>query len=289
MSSRRSATTRRPWSPCSRARGRRLQITTPQLIEEAKGNSKFTTLAALGSTPTLIQLNTAAPPFNNKLARQAIYYATDAQALAQHLYNGMFPTSESFLGPGDLSTSRRCPATWDTTRPRRSRSSPASADSTSACSARTTRCNTEALQAIAQMWQQVGIKVTVHPYSLASQIQAFSKSWQAALQSNGAWDPGIYFGLPFRFLSTAPFSGVHDKTLDAMMTQADRTLDPAQRAADYHNMAKYISDQAYAPFLVASAPVSVTASDVHGPGLSTQIPTISTVIVPYWDEAWIGK
>ena len=54
-------------------------------------------------------------------------------------------------------------------------------------------------------------------------------------------------------------------------------------------MAKYISDQAYAPFLVASAPVSVTASGVHGPGLSTQIPVISTVITPYWDEAWIGK
>ena len=78
------------------------QITTPQLITEAKGNSKFTTLVTKGSTPTLIQLNTSAPPFNNKLARQAIYYATDAQALAQHLYNGMFPTSESFLGPGDL-------------------------------------------------------------------------------------------------------------------------------------------------------------------------------------------
>jgi peptide/nickel transport system substrate-binding protein len=80
--------------------GQAAQITTPQMITEAKGNSQFTTMITKGSTPTLIQLNTSAPPFNNKLAREAIYYATDAQALAQHLYNGMFPTSESFLGPG---------------------------------------------------------------------------------------------------------------------------------------------------------------------------------------------
>jgi peptide/nickel transport system substrate-binding protein len=269
--------------------GQAAQITTPQLIEEAKGNSKFTTLVTKGSTPTLIQLNTSAPPFNNKLARQGIYYATDAQALAQHLYNGMFPTSESFLGPGDLFYQQTVPGYqgYDLAKAKQIVSSLGGLDIS--LFGPNDPLNTEALQAIAQMWQQAGIKVTVHPYSLASQIQAFSKSWQAALQSNGAWDPGIYYGLPFRFLSTAPFSGVHDKTLDAMMAQADRTLDPAQRAADYHNMAKYISDQAYAPFLVASAPVSVTASDVHGPGLSTQIPTISTVIVPYWDEAWIGK
>ena len=74
-----------------------------------------------------------------------------------------------------------------------------------------------------------------------------------------------------------------------LVAQADSTLNTTQRATDYHNIAQYISSQAYAPFLVASAPVSVTASDVHGPGLTTQIPVISTVIVPYWDEAWIGK
>jgi peptide/nickel transport system substrate-binding protein len=131
--------------------------------------------------------------------------------------------------------------------------------------------------------------VTLHPYSLEGQIQAFSKSWQAALQSNGAWDPGISDGLAFRFLANAPFSGVHDQTLDAMMAQADAQLNASQRATDYHNIAEYLNSQAYAPFLVASAPASVTASDVHGPGLTTNIPVISTVITPYWDEAWIGK
>jgi peptide/nickel transport system substrate-binding protein len=269
--------------------GQAAQVTTPQIIEQAKGNSDFTTLVTKGSTPSLIQLNTSVPPFNNKLARQAIYYATDARAIAQHLYNGMFPTSESFLGPGDLFYQQAVPGYlgYDLAKAKQIVSSLGGLDIS--LFGPNDPLNREALQALQQMWQQAGIKVTVHPYALAGLIQAFSKPWQAALQSNGAWDPGISDGLPFRFLSTAEFSGVHDKTLDTMMAQADKTLDATQRATDYHNIAKYISDQAYAPFLVASAPVSVTAKNVHGPGLSTQIPIISTVIVPYWDQAWIGK
>jgi peptide/nickel transport system substrate-binding protein len=269
--------------------GQAAQVTTPQIIQEATGNSSFSTLVMKGSTPTLVQLNTSAPPFNNKLARQAIYYATDAQAIAQHLYNGMFPTSESFLGPGDLFYQQTVPG-YLGYNPAKAKQIVSSLGGLSiTLFGPNDPLNREALQALQQMWQEAGIKVTVQPYSLAGQIQAFSKSWQAALQSNGAWDPGISDGLPFRFLSTAEFSGVHDKALDTMMAQADKTLDATKRATEYHSIAEYLNTQAYAPFLVAAAPVSVTASNVHGPGLTTNIPIISTVISPYWDQAWIGK
>lgn len=269
--------------------GQAAQMTTPSIIAQAKGNSAFSTLVTRGSTPTMVQLNTAAPPFNSKLARQAIYYATDSAAIAQHLFNGMFPTAESFLGPGDLFYQPTVPGYLGYNLAKAKQVVSRLGGMSISLFGPNDPLSTETLQALAQMWGQAGIKVTVHPYSLVGQIQAFSKPWQAALQANGAWDPGISDGLPFRFLSTAPFSGVHDKALDSMMAQANRTLNTAQRAADYHNIAKYIASQAYAPFLVAVAPVSVTASDVHGPGLSTSIPVISTVINPYWDEAWIGK
>ena len=269
--------------------GQAAQITTPTIIQSATSNSSLSTMITKGSTPSLVQLNTSAPPFNNKLARQAIYYATDAQAIAQHLYNGMFPTSESFLGPGDLFYQPAVPGYlgYDLAKAKQIVSSLGGLSID--LFGPSDPLNTETLQALQQMWQQAGIKVTIHPYTLAGLIAAFNKPWQAALQSNGAWDPGISDGLPFRFLSTAEFSGVHDKTLDAMMAQANKTLDPAQRATEYHNIAKYISDNAYAPFLVASAPVSIALKNVHGPGIDQQIPVISTVIVPYWDQAWVGK
>ena len=269
--------------------GQAAQITTPTIIESAKSNSSFNTLLLKGSTPSLVQLNTSAPPFNNKVAREAIYYATDSGAIAQHLYNGMFPTSESFLGPGDLFYQPTVPGYlgYDLAKAKQLVSSLGGLNIN--LFGPSDPLNTETLQALQQMWQQAGIKVTIHPYTLAGLIAAFNKPWQAALQSNGAWDPGISDGLPFRFLSTAEFSGVHDKSLDAMMAQANKTLDPTQRAAEYHNIAKYISDNAYAPFLVASAPASIALKNVHGPGIDQDIPIISTVVIPYWDQAWVGK
>lgn len=269
--------------------GQAAQLTTPSIIQEAKGNSSLTTTIFPGSTPTLIQLNTSAAPFNNKLAREAIYYATDAQAIDQHLYDSMFPTSESFLGSGDLFYQPTVPGYlgYDPAKAKQIVSSLGGLNIS--LFGPNDPLSTETLEALQQMWEAVGIKVTVHPDSLVEQIQAFSKPWQAALQSSGAFDPGISDGLPFRFLSTAEFSGVHDKTLDAMLAQADAELNTTQRATDYHNIAEYISSNAYAPFLVDVAPASVVASDVHGPGLSTTVPIISTVIGPYWDQAWIGK
>lgn len=269
--------------------GQAAQLTTPSIIEEAKGQSSLTTTVFAGSTPTLVQLNTSVAPFNNKLAREAIYYATDAQAIDQKLYDSMFPTSESFLGSGDLFYEATVPGYlgYDPAKAKQIVSSLGGLNIS--LFGPNDPLNTETLEALQQMWEAVGIKVTVHPYTLTQQIEAFSKPWQAALQSNGAYDPGISDGLPFRFLSTAEFSGVHDKTLDAMLAQADAELNTTQRATDYHNIAEYIASNAYAPFLVDVAPASVVASDVHGPGLSTTNPIISTVIGPYWDQAWIGK
>jgi peptide/nickel transport system substrate-binding protein len=269
--------------------GSAAQLTTPSIIEQSKSNSSLTTTVFAGSTPTMIQLNTSVAPFNNKLAREAIYYATDAQAIDQHLYDSMFPTSESFLGSGDLFYQPTVPGYlgYDPAKAKQIVSSLGGLNIS--LFGPNDPLSAETLEALEQMWAQVGIKATIHPYALVGLIQAFNKPWQAALQANGAFDPGISDGLPFRFLSTAEFSGVHDKALDGMLAQADAELNTTQRATDYHNIAEYISSNAYAPFLVDVAPASVAASDVHGPGLSTTIPIISTVIGPYWDQAWVGK
>ena len=175
--------------------GQAAQMTTPAIIKQAQGNSAFSTVVGQGVSPSLVQLNTAVPPFNNKLARQAIYYATDAQALADHLYNGMFPTAESFLGPGDLFYAKTIPGYpgYDLAKAKQLVSQLGGL--TVSLFGPNDPLNTEALQALAQLWGQAGIKVSIHPYALSGQIQAFQKGgWQAALQSNGAYDPGTSSG-----------------------------------------------------------------------------------------------
>jgi peptide/nickel transport system substrate-binding protein len=265
-------------------------LTTPSIIQEARQNPSVQVTLQDGTSPWVIQLNTAIAPFDNKLAREAIYYATDVEAIRSRILKGMFPATQSFTGPGGLFYQPKVPGyrTYDLRRAKQLVSQLGGLK-VDLMGGNDTLTNLT-LQALQSQWQEAGIQTTIHPYDLTRLIQEFQgKSWQAALQTVGAFDPGVSTGLPFRFLSTAVYSGVHDPTLDRMMSQAAATFDVKQRAQLYAQIAKYLSDQAYAPFLFTVAPVSVVARGVRGPGLTTRLPIPSVALLPVWEEAWIGK
>jgi peptide/nickel transport system substrate-binding protein len=270
--------------------GQATQITLPAIIKQARQDPSVSVMTTNGTSPWLVQLNTAIPPFSSKLARQAIYYATNARAIRTHLFDSMFPVAESFLGPGGLFYRPTVPGypAYDLARAKQlvSRLGGLTVD----LFGPNDTLSSETLAALQTEWGQAGIHVTIHAYPLDREIQAFAgKSWQAALQGNGAFDPAVSAGIAFRFSSSALYSGVHDPVLDKMMAQAASTLNAGQRAALYTGIARYISSQAYAPFLIAPAPAALVAKGVHGPGLTSEMPTPSVVIAPYWDQAWTGK
>src|SRR6202034_4749593 len=64
--------------------------------------SHFTVTAEPSTSPYNIQLNTKIPPFNNILAREAIYYATDAAALDSHVFGDTYPVTESSTAKAGL-------------------------------------------------------------------------------------------------------------------------------------------------------------------------------------------
>ena len=75
-------------------------MATPSLVNTYK--SHFTTTEQPATSPYDIQLNTAMPPFNNKNARLAIYYATDAALIDQKLFGNQFQVVQGFTAPGGL-------------------------------------------------------------------------------------------------------------------------------------------------------------------------------------------
>ncbi|HZV50276.1 MAG TPA: ABC transporter substrate-binding protein [Candidatus Dormibacteraeota bacterium] len=265
-------------------------LTTPSVITQASRDKSVQVTLQEGTSPWVIQLNTSIPPFDDKLAREAIYYATNVEAIRAHILNNMFPTTQSFTGPGGLFYQPKVPGyrTYNLNKARQIVTQLGGLK-VDLMGGNDTVTNLT-LQALQTQWQQAGIQTTIHPYDLTRLIQEFQgKRWQAALQTVGAFDPGVSTGLPFRFLSTAVYSGVHDPVLDQMMSQAAATFDTGQRAQRYAQIAKYISDQAYAPFLFAVAPASVAARGVRGPGLTTRLPIPSVAVLPVWNEAWISK
>lgn len=266
-------------------------MSTTPLVEQATKNDRLTTAVQPPTSPYVIQLNTKSAPFDNEKARQAIYYATDFDAIARGVFKGKYPVSQTFTAPGGLFYHPEgVPGyrTYDLNEAKRLVQEVGGITVTLG-----TLNNYVARQvdiALQTQWRQAGINVQIVDYQLNRLVEAFNGGkWQAMLQTAGAWDPAAGVGVAFRFASTSPFTGVKDPRLDQMLNRAAAEVDPAKRDKQYAEVGKYISDNAYAPFGLAFAPANLAVKGVNGPGLTTKIPPLAVNPGILWDEVWRAK
>jgi peptide/nickel transport system substrate-binding protein len=266
-------------------------MTTTPLLEQATKNDRLTVTVQPPTSPYVIQLNTKIAPFNNEKARQAIYYATDFNAIARGVFKGKYPVSQTFTAPGGLfHHPGGVPGyrTYNLNEAKRLVQEVGGITVTLG-----TLGDYVARQvniALQTQWRQAGINVKIEDYQLNRLVEAFNGGkWQAMLQTAGAWDPAAGVGVAFRFASTSPFTGVKDPRLDQMLNQAAASIDPKERDRLYAEAGKYISDKAYAPFGLAFAPANLAVTGVHGPGLTTKIPPLVVNAGILWDEVWRAK
>ena len=264
-------------------------MSTPKLVQQASKNGKLKVTQQLSTSPYFMQLNTTIPPFNDPKARQAIYYASDSEAIRSHIFDNMYESTQGFTGPGGLFHEPKVPGYrgYDLAKAK------ALVKELGGLTVKLGTINVlvakQTIQALQSQWQQAGIKVTIDSYDLTGLIQAFqSKKWQAMLQTAGSFDPAQGVGVAFRMSSMSPFSGIKDKKLDGMLAQGAGTLDQGQRKQVYDDMAKYISDQAYGPFYFAFAPANVALKGVSGPGLTTAMPAVVVNPDVFWDEVSVS-
>lgn len=244
---------------------------------EQEAVKKFTVTSASLTEPYVIQLNTSIPPFNNILAREAVYYATDVQAIDKGLGGGAYPISESPTGPDGLFYEPKVPGyrTYDPAKAKALVKQLGGLSFNLGTIDETLEVEVdEALQA---QWAKAGIKTSLSSYGLEPLVASFSSDkWQAMLQSTGDTDPALGIGLSARFLSNGAFSGIHDPALDALINEAADTDSMAARTKLYDEAFAYIAQKAYAPFLF-TVPLfyTVTSRSVSGSGLTTSAPQIS--------------
>jgi peptide/nickel transport system substrate-binding protein len=257
-------------------------MNTPKLVNSFK--DKFTTTAQPSTSPYDIQLNTAVPPFNNKNARLAIYYATDTALLNQKLFGNIYPNTQSFTAQAGLFYNPTVPGYPGYDLNKAKALVKGLGGLTVNFFTITQPATQDFMVALQQMWKQAGINASIHFYSLAPLIQQFGGKWQAALQTAGAWDPGGGVGVSFRFNSKSPFSGVHDPKLDDLLNSGQGAIDPATRKSFYDKAAQYIAQNAYGPFLFPVATWNVAAHGVSGPGLTNAIPSVAVNPQVLWED-----
>jgi peptide/nickel transport system substrate-binding protein len=263
-------------------------MSTPALLKQAAQH--FTVVNQLSTSPYDLQLNTAIPPFNNIKAREAIYYATDIQPIVSHIFDNLYPLTQSFTAPGGICYQPKVPGyrTYDLAKAK------ALVKQLGGLTVNLGTINIlvakETTQALQTEWAKAGIKTTISSYDLGPLIQQFTgKKWQAMVQTAGAYDPAAGVGVGFRFSSLSPFSGVHDPKLDSLLNQASGTLDMSTRCRLYDQAAAYISQQAYGPFYFSFAPANIAAKGVTGPGLTSPLSSVVvTPNVPWEDVSYSG-
>lgn len=265
-------------------------MSTTQLIDQSQ--SHFQVENNLGTSPYDLQLNTAVPPFNNPKARQAIYAATDFQPILAHLFGNRYPITQGFTGPGGICYQQYVPGYqgYDPTLAKQLIQQTGLDKVTIQLGTIALSTAQESMQALATEWQAVGLKVKQSSWPLSGLIAAFEanggKSWQAMVQTAGAYDPASGVGVGFRFNSHSPFSGVHDPHLDSLLQQAQGSTSMSVRCGFYNQAAEYIAKNYYGPFYFTFSPANVSVHGVAGPGLSTPLASVAVVPTIPWEDVY---
>jgi peptide/nickel transport system substrate-binding protein len=268
-----------------------IDMSTPQLLTEAA--QKFNVITQLGTSPYDLQLNTAVPPFNNPKAREAIYAMTNFAPILQHIFDNAYPTAEGFTGPGGICYEQNVPG-YQGYNPTLAKQLVAESGLDKSViqfgTISSSPVAAETVQALSQEWAVFGVKTSQHSYNLNALIAAFvangGKSWQAMIQTAGAYDPAGGVGVAFRFSSVSPFSGVHDPTLDKMLAAAASSSSLSTRCPLYNQAAAYIAKNYYGPFYFSFAPANVAVKGVAGPGLTSPLPAVAVAPAVLWEDVY---
>jgi len=262
-------------------------MTTLQLVPTYK-QSGFTVTTMPGTSPTCLQLNTTRPPFNNMLAREAVYYATDTPLLDKKLNDNLGPAVEGFTAPAGLFYYPKVPGyrTFDLAKAQAIVKQLGGLSFVLLSAQAGPMLNFD--EALQSMWEAAGMKVTLNPANLPEVIQNFAGNKWDAVGCGGSWDPATGVGQNLRFLSNAPFTGVHDPHLDKLLNEATEVPEE-QRGAIYRQIAQYEAQKAYVVEFYPADIWDVAAKDVSAPGLTSPHPTVIDAPEIWWQYAGYKK
>jgi peptide/nickel transport system substrate-binding protein len=257
------------------------------VMKQVAASPKLQLTRVMGTDLWMVHFNTNIAPFNNIKAREAMYYATDWEAIDKGLFGGKETVVQGFTTPADLYYHKTVPGyrTYDLAKAKQLVKELGGLsfelDTTQSYT------TTQLITALQSQWQKAGMKVTLKSFQLSALIKRLTGGqWQAEQATAGAWDPAVGVGIGFRFSSTSPYTGVKDPHLDKLLQQAVSTAVDSKRDKTYQELAKYISDQAYSLFGFEVPRANAAVKGVHAPGLTTLVPPLSANPQVVWSEAW---
>ncbi|MBO0893170.1 MAG: ABC transporter substrate-binding protein [Acidimicrobiales bacterium] len=236
------------------------------------------------SETEILEINTTTAPFNNLLAREAIFYATDSKALMKGFFGTTKYLDQSIDGPGGLFYEQHVPGyrTYDLAKAKALVKQLGGLHvNLLSLGYESGFLGSELTTAIQAQWAKAGITSTISPVgSIASLVQDFKhNSWEAVPESTGGLDPSLAPGLAWRFAGNGPFTCCKDPQIDQLIKRGLATQDLSARRKIYQQLWSYMAKQSDALVLFADpAPIggwTLVDRNVRGESLSNN--NVSTI------------
>jgi peptide/nickel transport system substrate-binding protein len=254
------------------------------LVAQAQKNSQLKLYTVPPTGTWALQLNAQKPPLNNKLAREALYYATDPSTINKHLFGDHYALTQSPTGPGGLFYTPKVSGyrTYNLAKAKALVKQLGGLNLNLATVSLGSNLATFTDDALQTQWKEAGINANLVTEPLTSELQQWhSGDWNSFLVQMGSYDPATGFGLPLWFGAQTFAKGVTDPTLVNMMDQAAGTFNNSQRATYYSQIFKYLSDQAYAVFLFTVPAWNLSTKNVTG------LPQLAGLGIVNWEDVGV--
>ena len=240
-------------------------ITTQSIINESIG--QFQTQVVKQAAVTDVQFDDLNPPFNNILAREAIYYATDPQTIVNTLYPGFAKVSGgSEVGPVGLFAEKSVPGYLKYNLAKAKALVSQLGGLTFTLQSFNTASTVLLDQALENEWSQAGINVTIQPEASAIFVAAeAAQKWQAISSAVGALAPNVGIdGIPRRLADESTTSGTHDPNIDGLINQSEQYFNITTRVKVMDKVYAYIAKKAYAVMLYSLPAVLIESKSLRG-------------------------
>jgi peptide/nickel transport system substrate-binding protein len=253
---------------------------------ETQARAAHELLTAPGSSTITVEMNSSVAPWNNILAREAVYYALDPKVLLASVGLNIGTISESYGGPGSAFHEKYVSGyrTYNLSK---------AEQLVREVGASAFKFNLETTGNPAEVWSQgianeldaAGMNVTAALETRTQSTANFiSGNWSAITQLFGAGDPSLGVGgTSDRIQGNGEFSGTHDPTLDKTLEEASQLLNTADRQKLYFKAWSYLNQEAYAPFIV-SAPLMLIVSTSVKPYVSPAVANGDGVLITDWSQ-----
>jgi peptide/nickel transport system substrate-binding protein len=238
---------------------------TPALLPEMR--MRFAVIATPATQTEAVNLNSGKAPFTNILAREALYAATNAPVINQHIFAGAGIVSQAPGGPGDLFWEPAVPGyrTYDLAKAKALVKQLGGLTFT--LTAISTPLQKPVAEALQSEWAEAGIKATISIVTIPQAIQETENgSMQAVATQVGSYDPSLVPGIAASYSSAGPFSLIKDAALDKMIDAASAEQNRVNAGNMYRQIFSYLNQQAYAPYLFTTNLWNVTDRSVTGIG-----------------------